>query len=159
LPILVTDLFAYDTKAIIDIAVHPSGLKEGTVDHAVHIPVGRPANGHASIYLRTTQYQDGVTDISILEQLDPRAAADVAAALREATSTATDDLKLEDVVDAAIRKFFKAEVERVGKPHLDRLLALIPQAAEEVTIQDQMEELMEDLGKELGGDTQGDADR
>jgi hypothetical protein len=153
MPKLITDLFEYDTESIIDFLVYPAGLKDGTVDHAVHIPMGHTTSGPASIYLQTSQFEDGVTNISILEQLHPTAASDVAAALREAAATAVIDLSLEEIVHESVKDFLKAEVERVAKPIAEQFLALIPAAFEERRVQGQMEELMEDLEKELGGDS------
>lgn len=155
MPSLITDLFEYDTESIIDFLVYPAGLKDGTVDHAVHVPMGSITSGPASVYLQTSQFENGITNISILEQLHPTAASDIAAALRQAAATAIVDISLEEIVHASVKDFVRAEVERAGKPILEQGLATIRSIFEERRVQAQMTELMEDLDKELGEGDEG----
>ncbi|MGT2461120.1 hypothetical protein [Sinomonas atrocyanea] len=155
MPNLVTDLFEYDTESIIDFLVYPSGLKDGTVDHAVHVPMGHTTSGPASVYLQTSQFENGITSISILEQLHPAAASDIAAALRQAAATEIVDISMEEIARASVKDFVRAEVERAGKPILEQGLAMIPSVLDDVRVRNQMAELMEDLDKEMGDGTAG----
>jgi hypothetical protein len=155
MPNLITDLFEYDTESIIDFMVHPSGLKDGTVDHAVHVPLGRTTSGQASVYLQTSQFENGVTSISILEQLHPTAASDIAKALRQSAATAKEDVSLEEIVHASTTAFVKAKVEQARKSVAGKARLEVRFAVAKLRTEKRAKELMEDLEKDLRENPEG----
>lgn len=127
---LTTDLYEHDCSAILEVGVWDDGIKDGSVDHAVRAR-NTWTRGTSSVFISTGQFGGGLTEITLLEQLDIDAAEVIAATLRRELADGTCpaiDLQFfaETVVDEWATDFM-ASMER---PPLEFQLAEVDRILE-----------------------------